>query len=439
MNITETVKSFLDTYDLNGKKLLVGFSGGYDSLCLLNIVKELGYNVTAIHLNHNWRGDESLRDEDFCRKFCCDNTIDFYCEKLPDTVPHTETAAREARYKFFEKCIEKFGADAILTAHNLDDLAETLIYRILKGTGITGLNGIAENRGNFYRPLIDIKREEIENYCNKKRLKPINDSSNNDTKYRRNFIRHKLLPLIAEINENYTHALKNLAESAKETSELVREYMDKIKEETGNSTQKFIKLGKPAQNYLIHEYFIKNNLEYDRKKITEIVEFINKNSESKSGKKGSVTKGLWIFANSEKFEFITESNDTYREVEISHEGEFEFDEYIFTMKPYCKTVNEFPKDKDMTAFIELSDINFTLRYRKNGDIIHPLGTAGSKKLKKYFNDKKIPNHEKGSIPLLCNGNEVLWAAGIGLSEKIKVVRTSTHVLKLVKKEGYNES
>lgn len=433
MNITETVKSFLEKYELEDKKLLAAFSGGYDSLCLLNVLKELGCNVTAIHLNHNWRGQESLRDEDFCRKFCHDNGIEFYTEKLSDRVPHTETAAREARYDFFEKCAKKFSADAILTAHNLDDLAETLIYRILKGTGVAGLNGIAENRGLFFRPLLEIKREEIENYSDNRGLKPVNDSSNDDTKYRRNFIRHKLLPLVIEINENYAHALQNLAESAKETSELVSEYMTKIKEETGNSTQKFLKLGTPAQNYLIHYYFTKNNLEYDRKKITAIVDFIKENANSKSGKKVSVSNDLWIFTNTEKFEFINSSKKTYLEVDIKSTGEFEFGDYVFIIEKHDGAIDKFPSDSDFKAFIEISEIDFTLRYRKDGDIIRPLGTKGTQKLKKYFNEKKIPNHEKDCIPLLCRENEVLWAAGFGLSDKIKVVEKPTHMIKLVKK------
>lgn len=435
MNITETVKSFLKKYELENKKILIGFSGGYDSLCLLNILYKFGASIIAIHLNHNWRGDESLRDETFCQDFCQKNGIEFYSETLSSEVPHTEAAAREARYDFYKRCAEKFSAAAIFTAHNLDDLAETVLYRIIKGTGGTGLSAISEKRGMFYRPFLDITRAEIEKYCAQNNLKGILDSSNDNVKYKRNFIRKKLIPLIAEINPNYLHALNNLSKNAEETNEIVKEYMSKIKVETGNSTEVFLHLKTPAQNYLIHEFFIQNNLEYDREKITSIVDFIKENGLSKSGKTKSVTTDLWIFVNSKKFEFIKKTSRNKIEVKIMTEGSYDFGEYEFIIKRINENLTEFPKDSEMRAYVELSNINFTLRNRKDGDIIYPLGAHGSQKLKKYLNEKKIPNHEKDLIPLLCCDKEILWAAGLGISEKIKVVNKPTHMIRLIKKEG----
>lgn len=435
MSITETVKSFLKKHELENKKILVGFSGGYDSLCLLDTLHKLGASITAIHLNHNWRGEESLRDEEFCHDFCSKNGIEFYSETLSSDVPHTEAAAREARYEFFKHSAEKFGTDIVFTAHNLDDLAETVLYRIIKGTGVRGLPAISEKRGIFYRPLLDISRAEIEIYCAQNNLKGVFDSSNDNVKYKRNFIRKKLIPLISEVNPNYLHALKNLSQNSDETMEIVDVCLDDILLKTGNSTEQFIKLGVPIQNYLIHDFFIKNNLEYDREKILSVVDFIRENSASKSGKTKSITKDLWIFVNRDKFEFIKKTNRNKVEVQIIAEGSYDFGEYEFIIKKIHENFTEFPKDSEMRAYVELKDINFTLRNRKDGDIIYPLGAHGSQKLKKYLNEKKIPNHEKDLIPLLCEGKEVLWTAGLGISEKIKVVNKPTHMIRLIKKEG----
>ena len=128
---------------------IVAFSGGYDSMCLLDILYKLGYDIVAVHLNHNWRGEESQKEQENCKKFAQANNIKYYTETLPDYIEKTETSARKARYDFFQRCAKKFNSNVIFTAHNFDDNAETILYRITKGTGTIGLQGIAENRDIF--------------------------------------------------------------------------------------------------------------------------------------------------------------------------------------------------------------------------------------------------------------------------------------------------
>ena len=186
--ISKRVETFLEKYNLSNCHILVAFSGGYDSMCLLDILKRIStkynFKLTAIHLNHGWRGQESDLEEQKCKEFCYD--IGFYSEKLADNIPHTETAARDARYEFFYNCAKKFNSNIIFTAHNANDNAETIYYRIMRGTGLTGLEGIPENRDIFYRPILTVYRNEIEQYCKKNNLIPNNDSSNKDSKYKRN-------------------------------------------------------------------------------------------------------------------------------------------------------------------------------------------------------------------------------------------------------------
>ena len=159
------IKSFIEKYNLSGT-FIVAFSGGYDSMCLLDMLDKEGYDVVAVHLNHNWRGDESKNEAICCENFAKLRGIKFYSETLDADIPPTETAGREARYDFFRRCAKNFNSNVVFTAHNYNDNAETVLYRIIKGTGIVGLQGIAEHRDIFYRPLLSMKRDDIEKYCN---------------------------------------------------------------------------------------------------------------------------------------------------------------------------------------------------------------------------------------------------------------------------------
>lgn len=429
--IIDTVRLFLEKYDLLRPKnnIIVAFSGGYDSMCLLDILKKLSkkydFNLIAVHLNHNWRGEESDNEELNCKNFCRD--IQFYSERLSIDIPHTETIAREERYKFFERCAKKFNSSAILTAHNANDNAETVFYRILKGTGIYGLEGISENRGIYYRPLLNVYRDEIENYCKINNLSPNSDSSNFDTKYFRNKIRHKIFPQLKQQDKNIEKHLNQLSKSAKIANEIIQ---TQIKNLEKYSTEEFCNLSEEFQHIIIHKFFRDNNLDYDKKRINNLCDFINATSKSKSGKTRSLTTNCKLFVNDKIIKKIYDDccEDFY--VEIKNVGEYKVLNYVFSIQEIKEPVETFKKDDEFTEFITISDINFVLRPRKDGDIIKPLGLCGSQKLKKYLNGKKIPNHEKDKLILLCDLNEVLWVAGIGLSDKIKTVDKPTHVIKL---------
>lgn len=430
--IIQEVELFLEKYNLLRPKnnIITAFSGGYDSMCLLDIMKKLAlkydFNIIAIHLNHNWRGLESDNEEEICKNYCSD--ITFYSEKLSSKIPHTETAARNARYEFFEKCAKKFHSDIVLTAHNANDNAETIFYRILKGTGITGLEGIQENRGIFYRPLLNVYRSDIEEYCKKNNLHPNNDSSNQDTSFIRNKIRHDIFPELKQLAPNFEKNLNKISKNA----EFINKYIDnEIKYIEEYSTEEFCNFDKDYQMTIIHKFLREQNIDYDRKRIEYITQFISKNSASKSGKTASLTKDKWLFVNNKKIKILNEIPNKPPTQHITQEGKYRFGEYVFEIeKAAFDILKEFPQDNEYTAYVELEEINYDIRCRNDGDIIQPLGLNGTQKLKKYLNEKKIPQHEKDCIVFLCKDKEILWAAGLGISEKIKVVTQPTHVLRL---------
>ena len=421
-NIKNEIKAFLEKYSIKKTNVLIAFSGGFDSMCLLHILnalkEEYELNLTAIHLNHNWRGEESLLEANNCATFCQNSNINFYTETLSDSIKKTETEAREARYNFFENCAQKFNSSIIFTAHNADDNAETLIYRLSKGTGIEGLCGILENREIYYRPLLNTYRKEIEKYCKENKLTPNSDSSNENTKYKRNHIRKNVIPELEKINHSAKLAINNLSKNAKNDSTIINEYLSTLKDKF--NTQNFITYSKALQQRIIYQFLVDNNFEYEQKTVEKFLNFINKNSNSKNGKTLSLTTNKWLFVNKKEIRLI--KNDT-KECQ-----------YDIILQECDKKPTKFPPDSEGIAFVDLTNYNTNLeiRPRKDGDIIQPLGTNGKQKLKKYLNEKGIPKDIRDRMIFLCQNNEILWAPKVGISEKIKVKTIPTHTLKLEK-------
>ncbi len=444
----ETIANFIKKYDLQDKTIIVGFSGGYDSMCLLDILSKIKeepdfyeMRVIAAHFNHNWRAEESMQEQEVCRIFASSKGFEFYVKLAPKTLKKTENDARIARYEFFEEALEEFDADAVFTAHNKDDNAETVLYRIVKGTGILGLRGIAEKRQNFYRPLLKTSRLEIVQYCNDNNLVPNNDSSNTNIAYRRNYLRLNVIPALEKINENLKDTLNTLALNATNDNEIIEEYLSAIKKEIFDDdtilSPKYKNLSQPVKMRILHGYIQHIGLDYDYKKIKEIYEFIEDNINSRNGATHSLATALWLYADENVIEPIPRKKEMQvvkpKEIEISGEGEYEFNGKIFSIKKFhSDKLFVFPESTSNFAYVDFTGIKFPLimRTRRDGDTISPFGMSGSMKLKKYMNAKSIRRHVRDTIPLLCSENEVLWAAGVGLSNKISVQKNPTHVIEI---------
>ncbi len=294
---------------LSGAKIvLVGVSGGMDSICLLHMLCGAdNVKVVAVHLNHCWRGVESDADEVFVRDFCAQSGVEFYSEKLSDDCPKTETAARDARYDFFDRCLKRFDADVIFLAHNKNDNVETLVYRLIKGTGIEGLKSIPKRRGKIIRPLLEVTREEIEEYMHEHSLKFREDMTNSDTNYNRNYIRHKILPKFAKVNPNFLNNIENLIEVANNECEILVCALLRAREEVFDGdkmrTEKFLAQIYPIKLKLIYNY-LKDDLKfYDLARIKRIVDFIidhakqEQDPQYRTHKRFSINSKLFLYVN----------------------------------------------------------------------------------------------------------------------------------------------
>ncbi|MBR1775782.1 tRNA lysidine(34) synthetase TilS [bacterium] len=440
---------FIKKYNLQDKTIIVGFSGGFDSMCLLHVlskIKELPefcqMRVIAAHYNHNWRGEEALQEQEVCRIFASSVGVEFYTKNAPSTLKKTENDARIARYEFFEEAYEEFDADAVFTAHNKDDNAETVLYRIIKGTGVYGLKGIAEKRMYFYRPLLSTYRSEIVNYCSENNLSPNIDSSNSNTAYKRNYLRLNVIPALEKVNDNVKDALNTLALNAINDSAVIEEYLDIIRKNVFDGdriiSSKYKELSKPVKLRILYGYILSLGLDYDYKKICEIYNFVEGNITQRNGATHSLATALWLYADDKIVETIPRKSANIfkftNEIKINGIGEYDVGGKTFIIKPANKDdLFIFPEASANFAYVDLSKISFplVLRTRRDGDSITPFGMKGSMKLKKYMNAKGIQRHKRDEVILLCDGSEVLWAAGVGLSNKIGVDDKPTHVIEIV--------
>lgn len=444
----DRVISFLKEYELQDKTIIVGFSGGYDSMCLLDILSKIkeqeGFwdlNIIAAHFNHNWRGEEALKEKEVCRLFAASRGVEFYTRTASPSVKKTENDARIARYEFFEEAMEEYDADAVFTAHNKDDNTETVLYRVIKGTGLVGLKGISVRRNCFYRPLLKISRAEIVDYCNKNNLNPNNDSSNADTSYRRNYLRLNVIPALEKINPSVKDSLNTLAEVCSSENAIIEEYLTDIRTkvfvEDRIVSSEFKKLSKPVKMRLLHEYIQKFDLDYDFKKIKEVYDFIENNIGQRNGSTLSLATARWLYADDKIVETIPHRSTEEKpalEIVIDGEGEYEVGNKKLVLKKYVeKDVFIFPEAAANFVYVDLSKIKLplTLRNRRDGDVINPFGMSGSMKLKKYLNSKGVLRHKRDELLILADDNEVLWVVGVGLSNKIGVTKTPTHVIEVI--------
>ena len=241
------VKETIEKYNLidENDKIVVGVSGGPDSICLLNILYTLGANVIVCHVNHGLRENGNL-DEKFVKAFCDSRNIKFFVKRInlkdKDSLNgmSTEEAGRKARYDFFDAILKQESATKIATAHNLNDNVETVLLNEFRGSGVSGLKGISPIAGNIIRPLIECSRKEIERYCLDNNLKPRHDESNDDVLYTRNKIRLELIPYIENnINTNAINTISRLSQIVSEEEDFVEQEVKKVYDEVFVSNDDF--------------------------------------------------------------------------------------------------------------------------------------------------------------------------------------------------------
>lgn len=419
---------------LSGEKpVVVGISGGADSVALLHILVSLGYKCIAAHCNFNLRGDESFRDEQF--------TIDFtkrlqvpLCKISFETNKYAqenrlsvEMAARELRYRWFEELLNTYDADAVAVAHHRDDSVETLLINLTRGSGLTGLTGIKPKNGNVVRPLLCVSREDIYAYIENNGLEYVTDSSNSSDIYTRNFIRLKVIPLLEEINPSVKASLARTANHLYDASLIYNHSIEEARRVIIQNNRLSISalLSFPAPATILYEML--KPYGFSRTVCESIFTVLEKDS------------GKIFYSSTHRL--LKDRSDLLIDV-LSGEDNRAYlinleDDNVdlpVELKPEIVVIKEdyqIEKDKKF-AYFDFDKLSFplVLRHWQEGDWFVPFGMKGKKKISDYFNDKKFSLFDKEKTWLLCSGQDVIWIVGERTDNRYRIEKTTKRVLKL---------
>jgi tRNA(Ile)-lysidine synthase len=422
---------------LKDKKLLIAISGGVDSVVLTHLFSELNFDISLAHCNFQLREKESDLDEEFVELLAQKTsnqifTIKFNTEQFAlKNKLSTQIAARELRYNWFQEIIEKHNFDYVLTAHHADDNLETFLINLTRGSGLEGFTGIPKINGDIVRPLLAFSREEILAYAKTNTIVWREDASNATTKYIRNKIRHKILPVLKEINPNLLETFAKTLENLQESKQIIEDRIATISSEVIETKNGIIKINIDKINQLSNPkaYLYQLLKEYNFTEWNDVYNLLS----AQSGKQ--VYSKTHRLVKDREYLLLSE-----RDFSIALKITFEIQEsQLEITKPIYlifEDVLQKSEQNKQTIYVDKDLLKYPLiiRKRQNGDYLYPLGMQGKKKLSKYFKDEKFSLIEKENTWLLCNAeNEIIWVISNRQDNRFSLKNTSKNILKITSK------
>jgi len=434
-----------------GDRVVVAVSGGADSVALLDILAflpDLRLHLVVAHLNHSLRGAESDEDERFVAELAASRGLSFVCERVDVRALSLrerlslEDAGRRARYEFFDRLAEQCGASSVALAHHADDQAETLLLRLLRGAGVTGLSAMSPRRGGrFVRPLLAISRAEIEGYLRSRGLSFRVDTSNADTAFLRNRIRHELIPHLARINPEISRRLAVTADLLAADEEVLEAAVDAaLKRALRERADESVILDLSALlreprgiRYRLYRRAVSlvagtlRGLTY--KHVLQIDELARS---SKPNLGIRVPGGVAITRAYGLVTFGIGAKDASWDDEIVIEGPGCYSlpggrELVVTVAPPPADVGALPPEK---ACFDLDRAPFpwVVRGVRPGDRIRPLGMVGTRKVKDIFIDEKVPQTQRRTVPLVFSGGELVWVCGHRTGHSVRITEKTVRAV-----------
>lgn len=444
-----------------GDNVLIGLSGGPDSVFLFHNLRKLkdilSFNLYASHINHMYRGEDAQHDEDFVRSLCSEYGIKLFVKRKNATQyarelkVTEEEAGRVLRYNFFRENLKEVGGGKIAIAHNLNDQAETVLQRIIRGSGIDGLSAMSFIKDDLIRPMLNVTRLEIEKYLKDNHFESCIDITNTQAIYGRNKIRLNLIPYLEKnFNPNIQNSLYRMSETMERDKKIIEKYIELkfnevLIEKTNNKVILNLNILKQMDQgetgRIIRrsiEQLKGNTVNIEMKHVDYAIEFIKT---GKTGKKIDLSEGFTVEISYDNlivnkivekipsFKYNVKVNST---IDISEVGK--------TLLCKVMDVSEFNKgDKNSISLdYDLIEGNLIVRNRKSGDAIIPCGATGNKKIKDIFIDMKIPAEERDSKLIIADDNNILWLEGFRIHNSFKVSSSTKKILNVTIGRSTNE-
>lgn len=428
-----TVQTYIEKHGLltDNKPVIVGFSGGADSVALLYILVRLGYACIAAHCNFHLRGEESDRDQRFAGEMAESLRIPFFTTDFRTTdyaSQHhlsTEMAARELRYQWFETLRAQHQAQAIAVAHHLDDNAETLLLNLVRGTGIKGLRGMLPRQGHIIRPLLGLTRDQILRWISRENLSYVTDQTNLSDAYRRNFIRLQIIPMLEQLNPSVKQSINRTAGHLADTeliyNSVIAQAREQVWEQEGKLSIPLLKTF-PAPTTVLYELL--KPYGFNRIISQQVYEALDRESGKEFYSPAyQLTKDRehLLLSRKEKKEeqiYLLEENSRWETpIELSYS------------KTVITTTFRIEKDRHIACF-DYNKLSFPLILRtwQPGDWFIPFGMTGRKKLSDYFSDHKFSRPDKERTWILCSGKDIIWIVGERTDNRFRITDTTDCVL-----------
>jgi len=460
-NLRDAASATIEQYGMlvGGERLVVAVSGGPDSVALLlflhDIAESMRLELSVFHLDHMLRGEESAADARFVEELarCLDVPVRSVAVDVRSEAGESgrspQDAARRVRLGLLESFAEEIGADRIATGHNADDQVETFLMRVIQGAGLTGLAGIPPVSMPFIRPLINVRRHEIEEYCASMGVTPRNDSSNLDRSYLRNHVRHSMVPFMAV---EFGEAVKDVILREVESLAIDRDYM------LGQSVQAFEAVGRasddeirlsveglsslhPAmQRCVVREAWRRLMPDEPNLAWRHVVDVLEKVAAGNSGAKldlpgpvtiereyGELVMRLvaGVDGVSEGEAFIPATLEVPGSVAIPGAG------VVIEARVVARDEVAFDPSPDAEYIRPDAKTPLEVRAPRPGDRFRPLGAPGARKLKDFFIDEKLPRARRKLCPVILSGGEGVWVAGHRLDERFRLRHEDTEAIMLI--------